>query len=70
MKPGKFAITVDSRKKRSIIDVFKSFIIDGNIPSTFLVRKVFEEENSWESAARRLNNTVVSAPVYYIISGT
>lgn len=44
-------------------------ILKGNIPSAYLVRKVLEEENSWASAAKRLNTTATDATIYYIISG-
>ena len=39
------------------------------IPTCWLLRKVLEEESDYASAKKRLMETKISAPVYYILSG-
>ena len=68
-KPGKFAINEDTRKSKNFLGVLRSLFFESNIPSAYLIRKVLEEENSWEAAVRRLNTTEIAAPIFYIVSG-
>jgi len=44
-------------------------LIDDAIPTCWLLRKVLEEEQSYNSAIKRLKMTRIGGPVYYIISG-
>lgn len=50
---------------RNIKDFFK-----GYYPSIWLVGQVLEEEDDFESAVKRLSETNVISPIYYIVSGT
>lgn len=56
-KPGIFAINEDTRKSNNFLDVLKSLFFENHIPSAYLIRKVLEEENTWEDAVKRLNTT-------------
>lgn len=69
IKPGKFAISQDTRHGGSFADLFKAAFIDGYIPSMYLIRKVLQEEDNFANALHRLNTTNIAAPIYYIVSG-
>ncbi len=44
-------------------------MIENHIPSAWLIRKVLEEESTYESAVERLKTEEIGAPIYYIVSG-
>lgn len=69
MKPGKFAIHVDTRITHDYFKVFSQIFIKQVLPSAYLVRKVLEEENTFADAITRLSNTSITAPIYYVVSG-
>lgn len=68
-KPGAFAINVDTRYAKEFIDDLVSVIKNDAIPTCWLLRKVLEEETSYNSAIKRLKGTRIGGPVYYIVSG-
>lgn len=72
MKPHAFTITVDERDQGSLWQNLLAAILEGKnaIPMSFLVRKTFDEENTFDGAVAKLGATPLIAPVYYIIGGT
>lgn len=46
-----------------------SILVNDAIPTCWLLRKVLEEETSYNSAIKRLKGTRIGGPVYYIVSG-
>lgn len=68
-KPGAFAVNVDTRYAKSFEDDLISILVNDAIPTCWLLRKVLEEETSYNSAVKRLKGTRIGGPVYYIISG-
>jgi N-acylethanolamine-hydrolysing acid amidase len=44
-------------------------MVDNSIPSAWLVRKVLEEEATYESAVQKLKSVEIGGPIYYIVSG-
>ena len=69
MKPGAFSMNVDTRYTRDFSQNLVSIIKNNTIPVCWLLRKIFEEETTYEAASKRLRETPISAPVYYIIAG-
>jgi hypothetical protein len=69
VKPGFFSINVDTRGARSLSEDLISIIKNNAIPVCWLLRKVLEEESSYEAANKRLRTERIAAPVYYIIAG-
>lgn len=68
-KPGKFAITVDSRHYSTRWEMLADLLINKYVPSAYLVRKVLQEQDTYADAVRVLNYTKIAAPIYYTISG-
>jgi len=71
-KKGEFAFQINARKlKKSTFWTKPLFnlIVRGYTPSDILTRKVLLEEKDYKSVLKKLSNTKISAPVYYIISG-
>jgi len=66
---GAFAINVDTRYGHNIAGDLSSILLYDAIPDVWLVRKVLEEEVTYENALARLKSTRVATPVYYMISG-
>jgi len=66
---GAFSINVDTRAAKSFEDDLISVIKNNAIPTCWLLRKVLEEETSYEAATKRLRTERIAAPVYYIIGG-
>ena len=62
-------MNVDTRKAKSLSEDLISVIKNNAIPTCWLMRKVLEEETSWEAATKRLRTERISAPVYYIVGG-
>jgi len=68
-KKDAFSISGDERDQGSIIDNIES-IHDDYWPSGWLIRDVLINQNNYQEALDRLNNTKLMAPVYYILGGT
>ena len=62
-------MNVDTRYTRNFEENLISIIKNNSIPTCWLLRKVFEEEETYEAANKRLRETPISSPVYYIIAG-
>jgi len=74
MKPGAFALTVNTRfYPEGISQLFYEIIaaIEEKNASlvTFLARRVFVNENDFDSAVENLSNDYLIADVYYTVSG-
>lgn len=69
IRPGAFAVNVDTRTAKHFYDDLISVMIDNAIPTCWLLRKTLEEETNYSSALARLKRERISAPVYYILSG-
>lgn len=72
--PGKFAITVDSRYLKpgeaTFADVLTNIFVNNYMPSAWNVRETLVNERSFDAAKSRLEGQNVTAPIYYIISGS
>ena len=68
-RPGAFGVNVDTRYAKNFEGDLISVLIDDAIPTCWLLRKVLEEEVSYDRAIKRLATTRIGGPVYYIISG-
>ena len=66
---GAFSINVDTRHAKSLEEDLISIIKNNNIPTCWLLHKVFEEESTYAGATQRLKNTHIAAPVYFIVAG-
>jgi hypothetical protein len=62
-------VNVDTRYAKNFEGDLISVLIDDAIPTCWLLRKVLEEEQSYNSAVKRLKATRIGGPVYYIVSG-
>lgn len=69
VRPGAFAINVDTRMAKNFEDDLISVIKNNAIPTCWLLRKVLEEETTYAGAANRLKSERIAAPVYYVLSG-
>jgi hypothetical protein len=69
IRHGAFSVNVDTRKAKTFSEDLISVIKNNAIPTCWLMRKVLEEETSWEAATKRLRTERISAPVYYIVGG-
>lgn len=69
IRHGAFAINVDTRKGSNILGDLMSVFYNDAIPNVWLVRKILEEEVSYQNALNRLLYTRIAAPIYYVISG-
>lgn len=70
IKPGAFSVNVDTRYAKHFTDDLISILADNAIPTCWLLRKVLEEETTFNGALKRLKTTRVGGPVYYILAGT
>lgn len=68
VKPGKFGVTQTTRKSDSLLTNLQA-LAKGNFPSVWLIKEVLETENNFDDAVKRLNNTAIACPIYYMISG-
>lgn len=66
---GGFSINVDTRGAKSFSEDLISVIKNNAIPTCWLLRKVLEEESTYEGALKRLKGERIAAPVYYIVAG-
>ncbi|CAG0886982.1 unnamed protein product [Darwinula stevensoni] len=72
VKPGAFSLSIDERfgMDAGILGILKWIL--GDRSGTwlgFLTRSVMEEETTYEAALRRLSDTRLLAPVYFILAG-
>lgn len=68
VKNGAFGISVNARhskESQTLISILKQ----NNIPALWLVRKIFIEEETYAAATKRLLETNISCPIYFIVSG-
>lgn len=74
IKDQKFAINEDTRfikrEGKTIMDVLYNIFVRQYEPSAWLLRKTLIFEDSFTDARNILSTTTVTAPIYYIISGT
>lgn len=69
IRHGAFAINVDTRKQTHIYDDIISVLVDGAMPTCWLLRKTLEQETSYSNALQRLKSEKIGGPVYYVVSG-
>lgn len=69
-KPGAFSVEVNTRTQAHFTDDFVNVLIKNAIPTCWLLKKVVEEESTYEGAVQRLKNDRIGGPVYFIVSGT
>jgi hypothetical protein len=69
IKPGAFAVNVDTRYAKNFGNDLISVLVEDAIPTCWLLRKVLEEEVTYKGAIKRLKTERIGGPVYYIISG-
>ncbi len=70
IRHGSFAVNVDTRKAKNFLDDLISVMIDDGMPTVWLLRRVLEEEATYNGALQRLKTQKIGGPVYYVISGT
>lgn len=68
-RPGAFALNVDTRYTKHFQQDLISVLIDDAIPTCWLLRKVLENQVTYDNAVKRLKTERIGGPVYYIISG-
>ena len=69
IRHGAFAINVDTRKASHFYDDLISVLVDGGMPTCWLLRKTLELETSYAGALRKIKTERIGGPVYYVISG-
>lgn len=69
IRHGAFALNVDTRKAKHFYDDLISILVDGGMPTCWLLRKTLEQETSYTAALNRIKTERIGGPVYYIISG-
>lgn len=69
IRHGAFAVNVDTRKAKHFYNDLISVMVDNAIPTVWLLRRTLEEETTYATATKRLKETRIGGPVYYIISG-
>lgn len=52
LKPGKFAVTVDTRHTGNQLENLIDIVSNIDLPALWLLRKTFEEEDTFEGAIR------------------
>ena len=72
VKPGKFAWSMDARRKggRIGLNLLEMALVRGDRTPEQNARYVFETEDSYDSAVAAMGNTPIVNPVYYIMAGT
>ncbi len=66
---GAFAVNVDTRTTDKNLNVLWSILLEGGIPDVWLVKRVLQEQDNYHDAVKRLKNTLIAAPVYFMVSG-
>ncbi|XP_033112690.1 N-acylethanolamine-hydrolyzing acid amidase-like [Anneissia japonica] len=74
MKPNVFTVSINERDKGNVYENIIGILSalrksDSDYFVSFLAREALEYDDSFDAAYRRLNNTRIIAPVYYIIGG-
>lgn len=70
IKPGKFAISINARHTGTLPENLIDLMVLGWLPTTWLMRRVMDEDDSYYSAFIKLRTTEVTTAIYFIISGT
>jgi len=69
-KPEGFTISLDERDDgKGIENVIMAFVTRLRHPVGWFIREVLAEEDHFESAVRRLSDTMLIAPAYFIVGG-
>lgn len=69
IRHGAFAINVNTRKAKHFYNDLISVLVDDAIPTVWLLRKVLEEEQTYDAAVKRLKYERIGGPVYFTTSG-
>lgn len=69
IRHGAFAINVDTRKAKHFYNDLISVMVDNAIPTVWLLRRTLEQQTTYEQATKRLKETRIGGPVYYVVSG-
>ncbi len=69
-KPGAFSVEVNTRTEAKFDDDFISLLMKNAIPTCWLLKKVVDEESTFQSAVQRLKTERIGGPVYFVVSGT
>jgi|NOAtaT_7_FD_contig_71_1631365_length_1160_multi_3_in_0_out_0_1 hypothetical protein len=69
MRPGKYAVTIDTRNTGTVFENIGDIVTGFDIPVMYLLRKVFESEDTFDKAVHRLSRTRTASPVYFVVSG-
>ena len=69
IRHGDFAVSVNARHPKGFTGTLVSVLIENNIPTLWLLRKTFLECENYEQATKKLRETKISCPIYFIISG-
>lgn len=67
---GAFAVNVDTRYSKQPLSELVNVFLDDAVPDVWLLRQVLVEESNYHDALKRLKETRIGAPVYFMISGT
>lgn len=70
IKPGAFAVEINTRGQAKFDDDFINILVKDAIPTCWLVRKVVEQETTYAGAVQRLKSQRIAGPVYFVVSGT
>jgi hypothetical protein len=65
-----FAVNVDTRYTKTPLNELINVLVDDAMPDVWLLRRVLAEETNYQDALKRLKETRIGAPVYFMISGT
>ena len=69
-KPGAFSVEVNTRTEGKFDDDFINVLMKNAIPTCWLLKKVVEEESTYQGAIQRLKSERIGGPVYFVVSGT
>ena len=69
-KQGAFSVEINTRYEANFDDDFISVLVKNRIPTCWLLKKVVEEETTYQGALQKLKTWPIAAPVYFVISGT
>lgn len=68
-KPGSFSVEVNTRTESRFEDDFINLLMKNTIPTCWLLKKVVDEESSFQGAVKRLKEERIGGPVYFVVSG-
>ncbi len=69
MRPGKYAITIDTRYTGSATENIADLVTGFDYPVMYFLRRVFETEDTFDKAVHRLSRTRTASPAYFVVSG-